>query len=746
VVKRYAFFGCLVALLLAGSAAAQGADDGWEPVGDDQSPVGDGQEPVTEEAIPEDLPDCGAAKACMERFYALKAEGQTAALPGLLRAVLAAEDVTPQYVQQANGELGYIEAAAGDREAAARAFHGAVDGPDEALGEQAAAELEMALAYVVQGGREAREAGDYAEALRLYDVAEELGADPALISDERQLVEQVRAYREQLAAQEEAAAQTAPVVSAGKAPHPSEAASDPTPPPLPEEAWLEEFADWKADDGDVDDLLEMLDELEDGATGARLQRVRIERGHVFLDDGEAAQAGAAFLEALEGPDAGLRSWAELELIKLQRHFRGLAVQYTHLGDIEKADRAFRVAAELGADPQKMAYERAYIWGLDGDEDKAIALLEEAAEGPNRPVGEQAEFELAARQGLPMGSAKSQEHLVAHMEHREAERWDEADAELDLAEEEGAEHQLVELYRAYVDKLRGDDYAARRHFREVVRGENEDLRKQAKAELRYTAKPVWADIYADGFGWARVWPEEQEFDDFAWMLRGRVYLHPIQKFDFDPYLFAQISGDVRSRADGGAAFGGQPLIYADNTAIVGVGAMLRFWERRITVWGQVGAAFPWVKLQDASAVQLDAQAGVAVMLNTEGCRPPDGYPPYLATIWCAEFYGDAVYRNRPYHNVFFSARGRLGLHYLVTGPVAWAPVIEIRASKDAINDYWANLVDWGVMHRWRLMSVVGVDLLVGVHAGTLFGLHRVDLPPERLGYVDFRLSISAYVAF
>ena len=676
----------------------------------------------------------------LTEFYARKKAGDVTGLRELLDAAATAPGQSRDLDQRIAAEAGYQAKTERRLEDAARAFAKATGGPDDAVTANAKAELFNVLAELLQRGRDERQASLFDESLDTFALAETLGADPDLVAEERTTTEERRTFIAEGGQPEPATI----AVSWGKAPAASEALSDPVPPPLVDEPWLEEFAEERDDGADIETLEMILDDLEQDEDP---QRIAIERGYLALDDGDPLAAGRAFLAAQTGEDEGLSTRATAELLKLQRHFRNLAVQNTHLGDIARADTAFRTAEALGADRQFMQYERSYIAGLDGDEEKVAELLAAASEGPNEAVGTQAAYELAARTGIGIGGPpESQEHILAYIEHRDAERFDEADAELDLAEEKGANSQLIELYRAYLDKAKKDDFAARKHLREVANGEDEDLAKQARAELRYTAKPVWADLYGEGFGWARVWPEDKVFDDFTGTVRVRGYLHPFQKIAFDPYIFFQLSGDVRSRQDGGPTFGGGPLIYADNSAMLGGGLLLRVWKHRITFWGQVAAAFPWVKLATASDVQLDVQAGAAISFSSEGCRPPDGKPAYVAAHWCAEFYGDTVYRNRPYHNLFFSARGRVGLHYLVTGPVAWAPIIEARFSKDVIDDYWANLIDFGLMHRWRLMSPLGIDVVVGVHSGTLLGLYRDTPPPANLGYIDFRLQLSAYVAF
>lgn len=718
------FAAALLGLLLASTAVAQ-----------EQEP------PAEEEAAAQDDRAGWSAKQWMSAFYERKAAGDTTVLRELLDGALAAPGSTPALTQQMSGESGYLAKAEGDLATAGRAFADTAKGPDEATATNAAAELSITRDQILQKGREARAVRNLEEAEEWFALAEELGADAEVLATERGLLADTgNAVDEELAAWQDPT-----VVSWGKPPHPTEALKDPVPPDLPEEDWLADYSAARSEGLDVEDLEEMLDELDDEEEDAWAQRLQIERGYLGIDAGDQLAAGRSFLKALEGPDEGLSTRAEAELRRLQRHFRSLAVQYTHLGDLGRADTAYRTAEALGADAQFMAYERSYLAGLDGDEDKVVELLTLASQGPNVPVREQAEYELAARSGFASGTnLEASKHITAHLEHRDAGRYDEANAELDQALEDDADLQLIELYRAYVDKLAGEDFAARKHFQNVRDGEDEDMAKRAKQELRYTAKPVWADLYGEGFGWARVLPEDEQFDDFAGLLRVRGYLHPFPKVGFDPYIFAQVSGDVKSRNAVGGDVG--PLIYADNSVLLGGGLLLRWWKNRMSAWGQVAAAFPWVKPATAQDVQLDIQVGAAIMFATEGCSPAHGKPAYFTTLLCAEFYGDTVYRNRPIHNVYFSARGRVGMTWLVTGPVAWAPMFETRFGKDVMDNPWAGLIDVGLLHRWRLMGPIGIDLNLGVHTGTNLpvpGAVPATPPPP---YVDFRLLLSGYVSF
>lgn len=658
----------------------------------------------------------------LTEYYALDAAGaDVTELEALLDGADAAKDHSPQLDQQLAGERGRVAKRRGDRLATAQHYTRALEGPDAEIARNAQGELAFLRTELLAEAQRARLRGDLQSAQALLELAGEVGADPEVVST------QLTEVAEALARGEGNSADTGDILTAPAA--------------LPPGPAFKGFYEAQAAGADIEDLEELLDGAEDA--GAPPQRVAAERGYLARVDGNELAAGPHFLAALEGPDEGLAAAMRVEVRTLQDFWLTSADQYKNLGDLPRAEAALGVAVELGADPQRVAWERAWLGQLNGDQDEVTAQLLRASEGPNTEIGEKAEAELAARGPTqPAWYAP----LQASVALRDAREYDEADRELDAAEAAGAPVQRVELFRGYVDKAAGRDFAARAHFRAARDGEDAELSKVGRAELKYTARPLWADVYGEGFGWARVWPDDPDFVDFAGTLRVRGYLHPIPRVALDPYIFFQISGDVRSRQDGGAASFGQPLLYADNTAIVGGGVLFRFWKHQVSLWAQVGAAFPWLKLETDPAVQLDVQAGVAFTFATAGCRPDSGQPPYVTALFCGEFYGDAVYRNRRDHNLYFTARGRASLHYLVTGPVAWAPVAEARFAKDVRNDYWNNLVDFGIGHRWRLMGPIGIDLMLGVHAGGYFGLFSVDPAPDPLGYVDFRLQLAGYASF
>jgi hypothetical protein len=228
------------------------------------------------------------------------------------------------------------------------------------------------------------------------------------------------------------------------------------------------------------------------------------------------------------------------------------------------------------------------------------------------------------------------------------------------------------------------------------------------------------------------------------LRLRGFLHPFAKVDLDPYVFVQISRDIASRSEGPE---GYPLIYADNHLMFGGGLQFRFWKKRVGLFVQAGPAFNLVRPEGSPLVEPDVRVGAFVSLLLPACHPlaqKDGARNERAL--CADIYSEAVYVSRFDHNLLAILRGRLSLTYLVTGPVAWEPYVEGRVLKDIRDDYWNNLADVGVGHRWRLLEPVALELMLGVHGGAYFGLENVDPAPAELGYAEFRVQLGGYASF
>ena len=311
-----------------------------------------------------------------------------------------------------------------------------------------------------------------------------------------------------------------------------------------------------------------------------------------------------------------------------------------------------------------------------------------------------------------------------------------------AREWGEDPQVVHLELGFLALQLGDDDLAKEHFREAHHIARVRARL-ARGQLMALPRLFWGELYADVFAWARFAPERGS--DLVPTARVRGYIHPIRGVDLDFYVFVQVSRDT---ASGALSAQGYPLIYADNTFMTGGGVQFRFWQRRIGLFLQVG---PAVNLLDdgRDRVWLDLRGGAFAALETSRCRPElidggRGVGPTL--VPCAEAYGEVVYVSRFSHNVIGQLRGRVGLTYLLTGPVAWQPEIEGRMLKDLDNDYYNNLADVGFGHRWRLLQPFSLDLMLGVHLGSYFGLENLDPAPDPLTYAEFRLQAATGFVF
>ena len=81
-------------------------------------------------------------------------------------------------------------------------------------------------------------------------------------------------------------------------------------------------------------------------------------------------------------------------------------------------------------------------------------------------------------------------------------------------------------------------------------------------------------------------------------------------------------------------------------------------------------------------------------------------------------------------------------WLVTGPVAWGPVAEVRLAGEA-REAWRSTVSAGAGHRWRLLAPFGADLLLTFQTGR----HLAPRPDGRAAaFSDLRLEAATFVEF
>ncbi|WP_438000599.1 hypothetical protein WMF26_13030 [Sorangium sp. So ce185] len=360
---------------------------------------------------------------------------------------------------------------------------------------------------------------------------------------------------------------------------------------------------------------------------------------------------------------------------------------------------------------------------------ACALLSSPPRAARAEQGSAAQGPEAARRLLDEAYARKAAHDTRG-----------AAAALEAARAAGADAQLVALELGYLASQQGDREEARRRFEEAGRGPDEALARKAQAELRLLPQRLSADLYAETYGWSRVLGAAQQ-SDLVPTLRARGFFRPSFSLDLGLYAYAQVTRDLASRGRGA---GGVPLVYADNYALAGLGAMLRLWDRRIGLFVQAG---PALNLLDdgRERVAFDARGGAFFGAETGGCAP-GGEGVSWTFVPCAELYAEAVFVSRFDDNVIAFARPRLSATYLVTGPLAWQVVAEGRAAADTNSDFFNNFVDAGAGPRLRLLRPLRLDLALGLHAGSYLGREGRDPAPRQLGYVDLRLQAATYVEF
>jgi hypothetical protein len=309
-----------------------------------------------------------------------------------------------------------------------------------------------------------------------------------------------------------------------------------------------------------------------------------------------------------------------------------------------------------------------------------------------------------------------------------------------AQAAGADAQRVALELGYLENARGSVGDARAQFAAAADGPDYLLAAQARRELAVLPQRVTADLYADAFGWHRA-SGANALTDLVPTVRVRAFFRPFFALDLQLYGYMQATRDAASRGRDAA---GVPAVYADDYALVGGGLMLRLAQRRVGLFVQGGPAFNL--LDDGRPRRdLDLRGGGFFGFETGGCRPDPAGPAFRLDL-CSDAYGEAVYVSRFQDNVIGFGRAHLGAGYLVTGPVAWQALLQVRASGDRNADYYNNFADGGVAHRWRLLGAVPLDLTAGVSAGRYFGRAGVDPAPGELRYLDLRLMAATHVEF
>ncbi len=424
------------------------------------------------------------------------------------------------------------------------------------------------------------------------------------------------------------------------------------------------------------------------------------------------------------------------------------------GNYELAHRAFEAAAQWGADPELIALEMGYLEQERGDHEAAVAHFARAAELAQQhdPTAARSITELRETTASPEAWASPRQGVWVEPPTPESSRdwlqlaWArKADGDLEGAEEAllaaleaGGDEATIALELGYLYHSQERYDESEEAFRRARQASSDGIR-QARSELQALQPLFWFEAYAQLFGWWRFYPcNRANLMPFA-QVRG--FYHPFEHIDLDPYVYVNASRDLASRGEGPLGF---PVVYADNTVGTGVGVLYRYWERQAGVFAQMGTAINLMN-DDRQRVWFDMRIGAYVDLqDKEGCWPApmiDGDRYGAPMTFCWEAYGEVVYLSRFDHNIVSQARGRAGASAIVTGRVAWQPLLESRLHKDLINDYWNNLFEVGAVHRWRLLDPFRLDLMIGLHYGTYFGLYREDPPPSTLGYAELRLLLE-----
>jgi hypothetical protein len=364
------------------------------------------------------------------------------------------------------------------------------------------------------------------------------------------------------------------------------------------------------------------------------------------------------------------------------------------------------------------------------------------------------------------SASSSALLDQAYQLKSAGRTAEAAAAFERARAAGADPQLIELELGYLASSTNGPASgeeARRHYEAAARGPDRKLADQARLEIAALAPPsppaergpgdgkassaqpalsrFWGDVYAEAYGWQRL-AGANESGSLVPTVRLRGLFRPAPSFDFNLYAYAQATRDTASR---GAGVGGVPIIYADDYALIGGGALLRFWGGRVGFFGQIGPAFDLLD-DGRPRIVLDARAGAVLYAETPACAPAPGTGAEWRLDPCLDVYAEGVYVSRFDDDVIAFARPRAALGYAITGPIDWQLVAEARSGKDSNDDYYNNFVDGGLGHRWRLLRPARIDLLASINGGTYFAVSGREPAPSQLGYVDARVDLATYLEF
>ena len=478
-------------------------------------------------------------------------------------------------------------------------------------------------------------------------------------------------------------------------------------------------------------------------------------GTETADADTPCSAGAADVGAAKSPVA--RSETEAS------HWLDRAYQYKSNHDADAAKKAFETSLRYGSDVQLVSLELGYLAADGGDSGRARLCFESALRGSRQDLADLAEKELAALV-TPKGADSDQKALDdAYRKKREGSLAEAAVAFVE-ARDSGADPQLVALELGYIAAAEADVAGARAQFRDAEAGPDPDLRDRATNELAALGGVVApadvdvvkrndqpdkgapdhrlrTDLYGESFGWNRV-DGKAVPPNLVTTIRVRALFQLGLDADASVYAFGQATRDVASSSTPPE---GVPKIYADDRAIAGVGALLRFWDRHGALFLQVGPAASLLG-GEGQPTQWDVRGGFIFSWETSACAPGPVDRPALMAVPCVDVYSETIYVSRFDHNVIGFGRGRAGISYAAAGPVLSQVLVEGRSGLDRNGDYYNNYVDAGIGNRLRFLAPFRLDVTAGLYAGSYLGTTNRDPAPSRLTYVELRALAATYLEF
>lgn len=395
-------------------------------------------------------------------------------------------------------------------------------------------------------------------------------------------------------------------------------------------------------------------------------------------------------------------------LALDRAYRRLAA-----GDQAGAERAFERALALGHEPQRAALELGYLAKSRGDDGTARTRFASALRGPDAKLAARARAELAQVEERASAAAARTAALPG------------AGAPFTGGEGAGG-HELA------AGAVAGRDAAGRAPA----------LAFASRGHAPPAAsRDAWTlDLYAEAVGWNRLAGPATTAELVPTFRLRALRRLPLER-DLSVYGFAQLTREL-----GGIEYaGGEPLLHADDAALVGAGLLLRLAGGHAGLFAQAGSAVATAPGR-AGEVRLDARAGGFLAAETARCWPASGEGIRLRLDPCAEVYGEAVYTSRFAHDVSALARGRAGATLLSAGPLALGVVAEARAAADRNGDWYDNLGELGAGLRARLLAPFRLDVTATAVAGRYLGRAGRDPAPPDLGYADLRLLAATFVEF